>query len=141
MLANPVLVGTTGDIFYPGLVIEIPLDSLFDAGLKGFIGFPAEFAFDLGGVDGVALVVPWAVGHRDLLVPVAAAVRSGLQFVEQCAQAIDHFKVGLLVVAAYVVGLAWHAALEHQTQRLGMVIDIKPVADVVTLAVDGQGLV
>jgi hypothetical protein len=37
---------------------------LLDAGLERFAGTPAEFAFQLAGIDGVALVVAGPVGHE-----------------------------------------------------------------------------
>jgi hypothetical protein len=63
VLIDPVLVGAAGDGFDPGGVVEVPLDGLAEAGLEGFGGVPAEFGFDLAGVDGVAAVVAGTVLH------------------------------------------------------------------------------
>ncbi len=62
LLDDPVAVAAAQDVLDPGLVIEIPLHGLPDAGLEGLGRFPAEFAFELTGVDGVASVVAGAVG-------------------------------------------------------------------------------
>ena len=61
----------------------------------------------------------------------------GAQFVEYRAHGMDDFEIGLFVPAAYVVGFAHPPPCQHQTQRARMVVDKQPVADVVTLAVDG----
>src|SRR5665647_2572897 len=43
--------------FPPDAVGKIPHDSLAQPGLKSFLRPPAQFAFDLAGVDGVAHIV------------------------------------------------------------------------------------
>ncbi|MNG31980.1 hypothetical protein D3C84_1178860 [compost metagenome] len=38
-------------------IVQVPLDGLADTGLEGFLRYPAQFALDLAGVDGIAQVV------------------------------------------------------------------------------------
>ncbi len=71
---------------HPGRIVEIPLHGLSHAGLETFPRRPAQFAFDLAGIDGIALVVAGAVSNRDLLLAVAFAISTRLQVVEQGAQ-------------------------------------------------------
>src|ERR1700734_763786 len=46
----------------PPLVVEIPAHRLLNPALESFVRTPAELAFELGGVDRVAEIVPRPVG-------------------------------------------------------------------------------
>ena len=48
----------------PRPVLQIPGDGLGDPGLEGFLRAPAQFVFDLRGVDGVAPVVAGTIGDE-----------------------------------------------------------------------------
>src|SRR5690606_40216999 len=99
---------------------------------------PAELAFDLAGVDGVAAVVAGAVGDEgDELAP---ARSRGAHLVEQVADGLDDLEVRALVAAADVVGLAGLALFGDESEGLAMVADVEPVADVLAVAVDGERL-
>ena len=41
----------------PGLVVQVPVHGLGDAGFEAFLGAPVELAGQLGRVDGVAVIV------------------------------------------------------------------------------------
>jgi hypothetical protein len=97
LLSHPILVGAAGDVLDPGLVAEVPLHGLADAGLECLGRLPAEFAFELAGVDGVAAVAAGAVLDVDDLVPVGLAVGARAEFVEGGAQGMDDVKVGLFL--------------------------------------------
>src|SRR5690606_36592960 len=133
------LMGAVEDVRGPGFVFEIPLHGLAEAGDVVLRGGPAELGFDLGGVDGVAQVVAGAVGDEGDLVGVGFAVGARPEFDEQGAAQADEVDVIALVVAADVVGLADPTAGDHGVQRLGVVADVEPVADVFTAAVNGDG--
>ena len=140
LLADPVLVSAAGDIANPSLVVEVPLYGLLDAGLESLEGLPAEFAFDLGSVDGVAAVVAWAVLDVGDLLFVRLAVGTRAEFVEDSAQGVDDVEIGLFVPAADVVDLAHPASFQNAADGAAMVFHIEPVADLLTVAVDGQRL-
>ena len=70
------------DVLDPVGVVEIPLDGFAEAGSVVLLGRPAEFVFDLGGIDRVAQVVPGAVGDEGDLFRVGFTVLAGAQFVE-----------------------------------------------------------
>ena len=124
----------------PSLVVEIPLHGLADAGLEGFGGLPAEFAFDLAGVDGVAAVVTGAVLNVGDLLLVGLAVGARAEFVEDGTEGMDDVEVGLLVPAADVVDLAYPARFEDAADGAAVVFHVEPVADLLAVAVDGQRL-
>ena len=93
------------DVAHPGLIVQIPLHRLADAGLEGLGRLPAQFAFDLAGVYGVAAVVTGAIGDVGDLFLVRLAVGAGAEFVEQGANGVDDLEVGLFIPAADVVDL------------------------------------
>ena len=74
LLGYPVLIGAGGDVFYPLLVVQLPLDCLANPGLKGFGRFPTQFTIDLGGIDRIAPVVTRAVGYIGDLFLVALSI-------------------------------------------------------------------
>ena len=87
---------------------------------------------DLGGVNGVAHVVALAVSHMS---------DQALGLTQLGADQLDDIDVLHLIVAADVVDLALAALTHDQVDGLAVVLDIKPVANVEALAVDGEGLV
>ncbi|MNO94570.1 hypothetical protein D3C76_861900 [compost metagenome] len=62
------------------------------------------------------------------------------QFIKQCAQGVNHFDVLLFVVAADVVRLANHAFGDNLVECPGVILDVKPVTNLVTLTVDRKRL-
>ena len=57
------------------------------------------------------------------------------------AYKLDDVDIRHLVMAADVVDLADSALVDNQVNRLAVILDIQPVADVLALAVDRQRLV
>ncbi len=49
-------------------------------------------------------------------------------------------QIGALVAAADIVGLAGSAALDHKRQSLGVILDVKLIADLLAVAVNRQWL-
>ncbi len=123
----------------PLRVVEIPLHGLADAGLESLRRTPAQFAFDLARIDGVAAVMARAVRDMGDQACVAALGRRP-QLVEQGADRAHDVDVGLLVPAADVVGLAWRAARQHLADRAAVVGHVQPVAHVEAIAVHRQRL-
>ena len=137
---DPVAVFAALDIGDPLVVGEIPGDGLGDAGFEGFQRTPAELALDLAGIDGVALVMAGTIGDVVFQLGILAAAGAGALLVEQGAERVYDFEVGLFVAAADAVGFAWRAALIDEAQGARVIVHIEPVADVVALAVDRQRL-
>ena len=126
------LIITIDDMLPPSLMLEVPLDRLFDAVLELRLRLPAKFRVDLRRVDGVAAVVALAVGDvLDEVFGLAELLEDGL----------DDVDVGALIVATDVVDLADAALLQDQVDGMAVVLDIEPVADVLAVAVNRQLLV
>jgi hypothetical protein len=140
LLIDPVLVGAGGYVLDPGLIIKVPLDCFADAGLEGLSGFPAEFAVDLGRVDGVAAVVTGTIGDIGDLLFVALSIRARGKLVKDGTEGMDDVEVRLLVPPANVVGLPHPACLEDTANGGGVVLHIEPVAHLLAVAVDGERL-
>ena len=96
---------------------------------------PAQLALDLGGIDGVAHVMPRAVAHvadQALRAPLRAPKR----LVHETDKGVDHLDILSLAVTTYIVCLAYPALMVDQVYRCGVVIDIEPVAYLTAVAVD-----
>ena len=101
-------------------------------------GPPAQFRADAGRVDGIAQVMAGAVGHEGDLVGIGRGLRALL--VKDRADRAHKVDVAPLVLAADVVGAPDRALCQHRQQRIGVILDIKPVADVLARAVDRDRL-
>ena len=53
---------------------------------------------------------------------------------------VHDVEIGALVAAADIVGLADRAALQDERERVGVILDVEPVANVQAIAIDGQRL-
>jgi hypothetical protein len=103
---------------------------------------PVELTADLHRVDGVSAVVPGPVGHVRLELAIA---RTGLQrgigpgrmeLLERVADAIDDLQVRSFVAATDVVPFTHAPFFENGQNPRAMIVDVQPIADVATVAVD-----
>lgn len=127
------------DIVHPLLMFQIPTDGLLNALLELQTGLPPEFALELGRVDGVAKVVAGTVGDVGDEVHVLALLTAE-KAVDGVDDNLDDVDVLPFVEAADIVCLGNPAVVEDHVDGAGMVLDVKPVADVLALAVDGKRL-
>ena len=95
----------------PGLVVEVPADGLLDAFLELKGGFPAQFALEFRGVDGVAGIVTETVGDIGYQV-VGTAFGVAEEAVNGPDHDLDEVDVLPFVEAADVVGLGDLAFME-----------------------------
>ena len=135
---HPFAVGAGLHVGHPVGVVQVPLHGFADAGVKRLGGLPAQFAFNLAGVDGIAAVVAGAVFDVGDLAAVALPVGAGAQFVEQSAHGVDDVDVGFFVPAAHVVGFTQLARFEHAADGAAVVAHVEPVAHLHAVAVHGQ---
>lgn len=128
------------DVGYPTLVFQIPLDGFANAGVEGFSRLPAELTFYLIRVNGIAAVMAGAIRNVSNLFAIALAVFSSTEFVEQCANSVDDVDVGFFIPAADVVNLADFTCFQYPANGAAMVFDIKPVTNLLSIAVYRQWL-
>ena len=91
-------------------------------------------------VDGVAAVVAGAVLDVGDELGVRAATGGRDEARRAARRGCRRRRGSLARSAADVVGLADAAVLEHGADGAAVVVDVEPVADVLAVAVDGQGL-
>ena len=126
LLLVPGLGGGLGGL-PPGAVLGVPLDGGPQPGFEvGVRGLPAELGLQLGGVDGVAAVVPRAVPDP---------VERVLVLAHHLQDHTQHGDVVPLAVRADQVGLADTAPGQDGPHAAGVVLGVDPVAHVLALAV------
>src|SRR5262245_15396579 len=72
--------------------------------------------------------------------PFTRAPARWLSLVKQLANSGYHMKVRALATAADIIGRTDCPALHHKGKRAGMVLHIKPVANVLSVAIERQRL-
>src|SRR5262245_22900921 len=75
----------------PPFVLKIPLNRLGKASGERLVGTPAEFAFELRGIDCVTMIMTRAIRHKGNVPGVRNTIR--IELIEHSANAFDHFKV------------------------------------------------
>ena len=121
----------------PILIIEVPFNSFADPALEIVGGLPAEFLFYFGGVDGVAAIVAGTIfDERDEFAGVSTEL--GFELVDKIADEFHDPNVGPFVVAPDVVGLPCPSVLENLPKSFGMIANVEPVANVHSVAVEGN---
>ena len=66
--------------------------------------------------------------------------RVGFQLIQDRADCVHDLKVGGLVVPPHVITLAGSPVLQHGPDRIAVVFNVQPVADLLPVTVDRQGL-
>ena len=123
---------------HPFRVCQVPLHRFAYARLKRLGRLPAQLALQLAGINGITAVMSRTVGHISDLTGITGAVGLRPQFVQQLANRVHDFDVGLLIPATHVVGLAQPACLQYPTDGAAMVFDIQPIADLHAIAIHRQ---
>ena len=62
------------------------------------------------------------------------------QFIQHIADHFHDLQIGLLIVPADIVRLPCLTARQDEAQGLGVIVDVQPVADIVSLTIYRQGL-
>lgn len=127
-----VLIFTGNNVLPPLLIVQIPLNGLFDTVCKLCLRQPAQFVVDLGRVDGIAHIVALTVGDIG---------NQTLRLAQFLADQLDNVDVLHLVVAAHIVDFADLAVVDDEVNRLAVILHIQPVTHVFALAVNRQRLV
>src|SRR5579875_1182984 len=119
------------DMLHPLAVSLIPLDGDGKASIKIHLRRPARQTLELFTAERVTPVMSWAVCYpRD----------QGLRFMGGLQDAANHFDIGKRAVPADVVNFAGLAFLQHAENGTAVIFYIEPVAYLLAIAVDGEGL-
>jgi len=79
----------------------------------------------------------WSVGNEANERAPRASVRQGA--IKDIAYKLDHREIGALAVSPKVVPFPWAAAFKQHNQSSCMIIDMQPVTNVQSVAIDGHG--
>src|SRR5262249_36992940 len=104
------------------------------------LGSPAKLAFDLARINPVAPVMTRPVCHERNLLSIGLAVVARLTLVQKVAELMHDFKIRPLAGCTDIVDLAWRAPLQDAPDCGTMIRDIKPVANILSVAIDRQRL-
>jgi len=137
---EPVAVIAAHDVIDPFGVIQVPLHRFADTGFECLGRLPAQFALELARVDRVASIVARTVFDERDLGGVRLTIGARLEFIQNGADRVHDFQVGLFIPAAHVVGFAELAAFEHAANRRAVVGHVQPVAHLLPIAIDRQRL-
>jgi len=85
------------------------------------------------------LYLPQYQVYRATMIVLARTI-GGRQLVEYLADPTHDIDIPKFIAPSNIIGLADPASLDDEVERPGMVFDIKPVANVLALAIDGQAL-
>src|SRR5690554_292096 len=132
-------VGPGEHTIHPFLVAQVPAYGLGEPFLKLQGGFPTQFAAQFFGVNGVALIVSRTVLHKGDEAG-RITLRPVQLLIHHLAKQVNEVDVLPFVEAANVVGLAHFSLVKNHIDGCGMVLHIQPVANVVALAVNRNGL-
>lgn len=111
---------------------KIPFHRLPDARVEIIFGLPSQLARELGRIDGIAPVVARTVGDEG---------NQALRLAQNLQNRLDDVQIRPLVMAADVIDLPRPALMQNEIDGGAVVIDMQPVTDVFSLAIDGQALV
>ena len=117
------MVVAAGHVVHPLLVVEVPTDGALDAFFKLQRRLPAKFVVQLARVDGIAQVVPLAVGDVSYQVHVLTLL-AAKQAVDGVYQHLDDVDVLPFVETANVVGVGNLALVEYQVDGSCVILDI-----------------
>lgn len=137
------LIIAAGDAIHPVLMLEIPFDRLPDAFCEAGLGIPAHLSLDLVRCDGITAVMALAVFYiSDQILAHKRFSRISLRkhLLQSIQNDVDDLDVLFLIVSADVVGLEETAFLLYHIDSLGVILYIKPVADILAVAVYRQFL-
>ena len=126
------MVFAVDDVFPPLLIVHIPVDGLLYALIKGGLRAPAELDVNLCRVNGIAQDMTGSVLDKD---------EKGLKFAHDSQNRFDNIYIALLIVTADIVDLAYPAVMNNEIDSAAVILNIEPVADIESLAVDRQALV
>ena len=116
-------------------MVKVPSDGFFNAFLELEGGLPAEFILQLGRVDGISEIMSCTIldecDERE-----AVAFWMAEDAVDRIDHDFDQVDVLPFVESADIVCLTVPAFVENEVNGTGVVFHIKPVADILTFAVD-----
>ena len=127
-------ISAESDIIHPFLIVEIPSYRLHDALLELQGRGPAELPVQARRIDGIPQVMAFAVSHiSDQTVGIA--FRTSEETVHRLYQHLHNIYVLPLVKASDIVCRSRLSPVEDKVNGSGMVLNIQPVPDILSLSI------
>lgn len=92
-------------------MFQIPFYRFDDAGVECFVGAPAQFRFQFGGVNRVSEIVAGTVGNKCDLFGIFVAVCAWVQVVQDIANRVHNRDIIAFVVSTDVICFAGFAVV------------------------------
>ncbi len=92
---------------------------------NGDAGPPAQRVANAGGINRVARVMARAVGDKCDLVFVRQTIAARAFYIENVTERLHQLQIGTFILTADIIAAPQHALLQHQEQRVGMVLNIE----------------
>jgi len=140
LLFDPRLVFSAPYPVNPSLVIEIPLDSLTNTGLKGLLRHPAEFSCQFGKVNGIPAVMARAVFDKFYQLSTWVISFWHRKLIQDITNHLNNPDILHFSVATDVVSLASFSIFHYGPYGRAVVPHIEPVAHIETIPINRKGL-
>ena len=139
MRGNPLPVTSTGDVGHPIVILKIPANGFAKSTLQRLFRSPSQLPLNLARIHRVSPIVPRPILHicDEFFARISLAWR---HLIDQIADRLNDFDVGLLVPAPNVVGIAGSSLAQHSGDGVAMILHVEPVANVLAVAVHWQWL-
>ena len=129
-----ILVVTACDLIHPLLVVKIPADGLFYSLLELKRRFPSEFLVEFRRIDRITEVMSSPVSHISDKSK-AVAFRIAQDSVDCSDDHLDEIDVLPFVETADIICFRDLSLMEDKVDGTGMVLDEKPVTDILSLSI------
>src|SRR5277367_182037 len=145
---SPAIVTALLDCLAPAALEQIPSHSYPKAHFEAYSAAPVEFSFDSRTIDSVSAIVTRPIGHEldqvaiglESICDESGVAISRLKLFESSTDFGDDFEVGTLAPSSNVVLLTDPASSEDCQDRFAVVADKQPVAYVLTVAINRNGV-
>ena len=120
-------------------MVQIPTYGLLNTLFKLEAWFPPQLTLKFGRIYGITQIMTGAVSNVCNQVHIST-LRPSKQTVNGIDQDFDNVNIFPFVKATYIVSLSHLALMENHINCTGMILNIKPVTHVLTLAINRQWL-
>ena len=119
----------------PGFIAQVPAHRSLEADFQRGRCFPVQLRSNSRRVDGVSQIMPGSVG--DEFYQIGVGTRSRGQFVHDPANQMHQIDIPRFRITADIVASADLSPAKDGEQRVGVILHVEPVANILSRAVDG----
>ena len=123
------LIFTIDYVFPPLAVVKIPPDSFLYSISELSFREPAKLIMYLSRIDSISHIVSLSVSNK---------CDKAFRLAECLAYHLDDIDISHLIVSAYIIDFTNRSLVDYQVDRPAVILYIKPVADILAFAIDGE---